>query len=90
MFGGKKEKKNVPSISKHDLLYLEYSFKCSKYAPKIIQYRDYKNIDYNELTSDAYNAPWENVKKQNNINKNAIANSLPLNDFFNYRNCEFS
>ena len=64
--------KPVPSISKHDLLYLEYSFKCLKYTPKIIQYRDYKNTDYNELIADAYNSPWENVYQQNNINDKVL------------------
>lgn len=52
---------SAPGLSNHDLIYAAYSLKCPKYKPKIVTYRDFKNIDFNTFMTDAYNTAWHEI-----------------------------
>lgn len=54
----------VPGISNHDLLFVVYSVKCTKYKNKTIHYRDYKNLDLAAFQVDSERAPWHEVYQQ--------------------------
>jgi len=59
---------SVPGISKHDLIYLSYNLKCPRYVPKIIKYRDFKNLNANSFISEGISAPWDLVYNATTLN----------------------
>jgi len=51
----------APGLSKHDLVFLGYNLRPPKSEPKFISYRNYKNINFDSLLSDASNLSWGDV-----------------------------
>ena len=51
----------APGLSKHDLLFLSYSIRVPKCKPKLVTYRDFKNLDSIVLLRDAATLPWNYV-----------------------------
>lgn len=53
---------SVPAFSKHDLIYTTFKFNITLHNPdETYQYRDFKNIDYDELNYAVYNTNWNHV-----------------------------
>ena len=73
---------STPGISKHDFLYLFHSFKCHKYEPKQLNFRDFRNISTSELLNDAFTAPWPSVYHQYDINSKIAALNQIITDIF--------
>jgi hypothetical protein len=57
-----------PGLSAHDLIYLVYDLRCPRVEPKIISYRDYKNINYPALFDAAMNLNWLSIFHSNDVN----------------------
>lgn len=73
---------SVPGISKHDLLFITYSLKCPKYKPKIINYRDYKNLDWFSFQTDSASAPWHNVVDEISLDRKVSCFNNIVRDLF--------
>ena len=54
-------------ISDHRLAYCELSIKISKFKPKLVTYRDFKNFSRIDFLNDLNNTPWNNVVYEHNI-----------------------
>lgn len=50
-----------PGISDHDLIYVNYKTHREKSSPKLIEVRNYRNVDQSKLTNDFEFAPWHLV-----------------------------
>ena len=74
----------TPGISKHDLLFLFYSFKCPKYTPKEFQFRDYRHTSSPEFLRDTLNAPWQTVYTKHDIDGKVVVLNQIITDLFNY------
>ncbi|RZF41344.1 hypothetical protein LSTR_LSTR000058 [Laodelphax striatellus] len=48
----------APGLSCHDLIYCVCAVKVPKPEPKLIHYRDFRNINYPELFEEAAGLPW--------------------------------
>ncbi|XP_039301284.1 uncharacterized protein LOC120356408 [Nilaparvata lugens] len=57
-----------PALSAHDMVYLVYGLKSPKQKPKIIEYRDYKNINYHELFNEGMTLNWQTIYATNDVN----------------------
>ena len=51
---------SAPSFSRHDLLFLTYNFSVIT-TPPVIEYRDFKNINLQSLTSDCLSVIWSQI-----------------------------
>lgn len=52
---------HTPYISIHDLIHMTYSQQVKKYKPKIIKYRDLKNMNEDVLKQTAETLPWNDI-----------------------------
>lgn len=69
----------APGFSHHDLLFLSYSLKVFKFQPKIITYRDMKNVNLNDLRADVGTLPWYQIFELRSVDdKVNLLNSLIL------------
>lgn len=50
-------------ISKHDIIFLSYSVRTSKFKPKLIQARNIKSINHTAFKADADAIPWLDISK---------------------------
>ncbi|XP_039288319.1 uncharacterized protein LOC120352335 [Nilaparvata lugens] len=50
------------------MVYLVYGLKSPKQKPKIIEYRDYKNINYHELFNEGMTLNWQTIYATNDVN----------------------
>jgi hypothetical protein len=57
-----------PALSGHDLIYLVYGLRSPRQMPKIITYRDYKNINFHALFGEASNLNWQCIYATNDVN----------------------
>lgn len=73
----------VPGISNHDLLFVVYSAKCTKYKNKTIHYRDYKNLDLAAFQVDSERAPWHEVYQQYSLDSKVNVFNGIITDIFN-------
>lgn len=48
-------------FSKHDIIVLVYDFDVDDHNPKVITYRDFRNIDYQSLETDLCTVPWNEI-----------------------------
>lgn len=51
----------APGLSKHDLIFCAYGMLTPKSNAKFISFRNYKDINQNDLLQDAYMIPWNEV-----------------------------
>lgn len=49
-----------PIFSRHDIIFLTYKFSV-RYDDRTIRYRDFRNIDYDQLSADMRSVPWDNI-----------------------------
>lgn len=57
----------APGLSKHDLIYLVYNLHPPKSKANLISFRNYKNVNLNDLLSDAHVLPWDEVLAADNV-----------------------
>lgn len=71
---------STPHISIHDLIYLSYSLKSKRYKPRLITYRDLKNIDQQLLNRSAEGVGWGEVLVETELDEKVTKfNKLLLN-----------
>ena len=58
-----------PVFSRHDLIFLTFDFKLETGPPKIVYYRDFKNINYLKLESAINNINWNNIYELNTVDE---------------------
>lgn len=56
------------AFSGHDLLYAVFNFSTPIFQPKVITYRDYKNVNTEILYEYANELPWDNIYEECDIN----------------------
>ena len=71
----------APDVSpKHDIIFTTYSLKMPKYRPRMISYRDIKNINEEELEDEARRLPFHTVIDIPTVEEKLhLLNSLVLN-----------
>ncbi|KAJ8896405.1 hypothetical protein PR048_001749 [Dryococelus australis] len=70
----------APGLSHHDPIYLSYCLRSSEFAPKLISYRDIKNIKTEKLLSAAECLPWQYVATTATVDEKVdVFNKLVLN-----------
>lgn len=57
----------APGFSLHDLIYLSYSVKTMKFKPKIIEYRNFKELISEDLMADVRKVPWYLIEDEPSI-----------------------
>lgn len=58
---------SLADTSDHELVFCELANKISKTKSKIIEYRDFKNLDYEQFLTDLKSIPWKNIYDIENI-----------------------
>lgn len=53
----------APGFSNHDLVHLSYDMRCPKSQHKILQYRDYRNLNVELLVSEARQLDWGAIRR---------------------------
>ncbi|KAJ8887750.1 hypothetical protein PR048_013968 [Dryococelus australis] len=74
---------SAPGISFHDLIFLSYKLRPPKFKPKIFTYRDFKNIDTDNLNSDAALIPWHEINAIDNLDEKICRFSQMITDLYN-------
>jgi len=59
---------SAPSFSKHDLLFLTYTFSVIT-TPPVIEFRDFRNINLQSLTSDCLSVSWSQIYLMPTVNE---------------------
>jgi hypothetical protein len=59
----------APGFSHHDLIYLSYNVKSNKFSPRVITYRDYKNINLDQLRIDAAQIKSQEIMKCDDVDE---------------------
>ena len=59
---------DVPQLSDHKLIYCSFDIPKPKNSPKLITFRDLKNIDFCDFHHDAQSMNWEEILSFDNIN----------------------
>jgi len=57
------------AFSAHDLIYAVYDLSTPIFQPKVITYRDFKNVNTVEIINYANKLPWENIYVEGDINR---------------------
>ncbi|KAJ8894083.1 hypothetical protein PR048_006693 [Dryococelus australis] len=73
----------VPGISFHDHIFISYKLRAPKFKPKIITYRDFKDIDTAKLNSDAALMPWHEINVINTLDQKISRFSQMIEDLYN-------
>lgn len=60
---------SVPFLSAHDLIYLQLDITCPVFQTKIINYRNFKNINYENFHNEFAAIDFSDVFREDNINK---------------------
>ncbi|KAI5746266.1 hypothetical protein M8J77_001738 [Diaphorina citri] len=59
----------APGFSNHDLVHLSYDLRCPKSKHKIVQYRDYRNLNVELLRDEARAQDWGAVRRRNCVDE---------------------
>jgi hypothetical protein len=58
----------VPAISRHDLIYCVLVMRAPKPEPKIITYRNFRNLNEEHFLSDVISTPWDSIHALESVN----------------------
>jgi len=72
---------SAPNFSKHDLIILIYNFNYKK-TPDYYTFRDFKNIDYELLTTCMNSIDWDQIYFMTSIDDKVAFLESSLNDFY--------
>ena len=67
------------AFSSHDLIYAVYNVSTPMFQPKVITYRDFKNVNMEEIIKCASELPWENIYEEGDITRKVeLFNSIMM------------
>ena len=80
---------SYPVFSRHDLIFLTFDFKLETGPPKIVYYRDFKNINYLKLESAINNIIWNNIYELNTVDEHVQYLQNNISDLFPLKRKQF-
>lgn len=71
-----------PVFSKHDLIFLTYDLEVTT-KNTLIEYRDFKNVDYSQLNTEIENINWDIIYETNDVDQQLHYLNDNINNIFN-------